>query len=79
LTGRERECLAWTVIGKTAWEIGMILSISERTAHQHVQSAARKLGTASKHQAALVALRMGWIRGGDGHFVGPASAGPTTG
>ena len=28
-TARELECLKWTMEGKTAWEVGQILSISE--------------------------------------------------
>jgi DNA-binding CsgD family transcriptional regulator len=60
LTHRERECLQWTAIGKTAWEIGRILSISERTAHQHLQHAARKLNATNKIQAAIKAERNGW-------------------
>ena len=42
--------------GNTAWEIGNILSISERTAKQHLTSAARKLGSYSKHHAVVKAI-----------------------
>ena len=62
LTARERECLQWTIDGKTAWEIGMILSISERTAAQHLGTATRKADAATKHQAARKAERLGWLR-----------------
>ena len=61
LSGRELEVLQWTLDGKTAWEVGAILSISQGTAAQYVNSAARKLGAVNKHQAALKALRLGWI------------------
>lgn len=61
LTARERECLQWTIDGKTAWEIGKILSISERTAAQHLGTATRKADAASKHQAARKAERLGWL------------------
>lgn len=62
LTPRELECLRWTMEGKTAWEVGTILSISERTAVLHINNAMRKLDCSSKHQAVLKALRLGLIR-----------------
>jgi DNA-binding CsgD family transcriptional regulator len=62
LTSREVECLSRTMDGKTAWEVGNILGISERTAVLHLQNAMRKLGCVNKHQAVLKALRLGLIR-----------------
>ncbi|HSW08847.1 helix-turn-helix transcriptional regulator [Aquabacterium sp.] len=62
LTPRELEVLRWTMDGKTAWEVGMILGISERTAVLHVNNAMHKLGCANKHQAVLKALRLGLIQ-----------------
>lgn len=62
LTPREVECLSRTMDGKTAWEVGNILGISERTVVLHLQTAMRKLGCISKHQAVLKALRLGLIR-----------------
>jgi DNA-binding CsgD family transcriptional regulator len=61
LTPRELEALRWTMDGKTAWEVGTILGISERTAVLHVHNAMHKLGCTSKHQAVLRALRLGLI------------------
>jgi DNA-binding CsgD family transcriptional regulator len=61
LTAREVECLRWTMEGKTAWEVGRILGITERTAVFHVNSAAHKLDCASKHQAVIKAMRLGLI------------------
>jgi DNA-binding CsgD family transcriptional regulator len=61
LTPRELECLRWTMDGKTAWEVGAILGISERTAVLHVNNAMHKLGCVNKHQAVLKALRLGLI------------------
>jgi DNA-binding CsgD family transcriptional regulator len=49
LTPRELEALRWTMEGKTAWEVGAILGISERTAVLHVNNAMHKLGCVSKH------------------------------
>jgi DNA-binding CsgD family transcriptional regulator len=61
LTPRELEALRWTMAGKTAWELGAILGISERTAVLHVNNAMKKLDCSSKHQAVLKALRLGLI------------------
>ena len=61
LTARELEALRWTMEGKTAWEVGAILGITERTAVLHVNNAMHKLGCTSKHQAVLRALRLGLI------------------
>ena len=61
LTPRELEALRWTMEGKTAWEVGAILGISERTAVLHVNNAMHKLNCTSKHQAVLKALRLGLI------------------
>ena len=62
LTPRELEALRWTMDGKTAWEVGTILGISERTAVLHVNNAMHKLGCVNKHQAVLKALRLGLIQ-----------------
>ncbi len=62
LTPRELETLRWTMEGKTAWEVGNILGITERTAALHVNNATHKLGCVNKHQAVLKALRLGLIR-----------------
>jgi DNA-binding CsgD family transcriptional regulator len=62
LSPRELETLRWTMEGKTAWEVGSILGISERTAVLHLNNATHKLGCVNKHQAVLKALRLGLIR-----------------
>lgn len=61
LTPRELEALRWTMDGKTAWEVGAIMSISERTAVLHLQNAMRKLNCVNKHQAVLKAIRSGLL------------------
>lgn len=53
LTPKELEVMKWTLHGKTAWEVGMIMSLSENTVRFHTTNATRKLGVSSKHQAAL--------------------------
>jgi DNA-binding CsgD family transcriptional regulator len=62
LSPRELDALRWTMEGKTAWEVGAILNISERTAVQHINHAMQKLDCSSKHQAVLKALRLGLLR-----------------
>jgi DNA-binding CsgD family transcriptional regulator len=57
LSAREREVLTWTALGKTAWEIGEILNISQRTVEWHLQSMVEKLGTCNRVQTVVVALR----------------------
>lgn len=61
LTDRERECLTWTAQGKSAWAIGVILGVSEHTVQFHLKSAMKKLGTTSKVQAVVIAIREGLI------------------
>jgi DNA-binding CsgD family transcriptional regulator len=61
LTPRELEALRWTMEGKTAWEVGAVMGITERTANLHLNSATHKLGCVSKHQAVLKALQLGLI------------------
>lgn len=56
LTEREKECLKWASCGKTDWEIGNILSIAERTAHSHIESAKKKLGVHTRIQAIIKAF-----------------------
>lgn len=61
LTEREREVLRWAAAGKTDWEISVILRISRRTAHAHMQNAARKLNAVNRVSTIVRALRTGEI------------------
>jgi DNA-binding CsgD family transcriptional regulator len=61
LTERELEALRWTMEGKTAWEVGSILGISEQTAVRHLSNATRKLGCVHKHHAVVTAMRLGLL------------------
>jgi DNA-binding CsgD family transcriptional regulator len=61
LTSRERECLRWTSKGKTAWEIGVILGISQSTVVTHLNNGRAKFGVYSKHEAVIHAMNMGLI------------------
>ncbi|MGY4573702.1 LuxR family transcriptional regulator [Bradyrhizobium sp. USDA 3256] len=53
LSTRERECLEWATQGKSAWEIGQILGISQYTAATHLSNAKKKLGVRTVVQAAI--------------------------
>lgn len=57
LTVRERETLSWASQGKTAYEIGAILHIGQRTVEEHLATAARKLGAANRTHAVALAIR----------------------
>jgi DNA-binding CsgD family transcriptional regulator len=61
LTEREIECLHWSARGKTNHEIGVILDISRHTVNTHIESAKRKLGVATRVQAAAIAHRLGLL------------------
>jgi LuxR family quorum sensing-dependent transcriptional regulator len=61
LTPREREVLSWVAGGKTAWEIGIILSIAESTVVQHLTNAQLKLKARNRVHAVVCALRNGEI------------------
>lgn len=61
LSTRELEVLKWTQAGKTAWEIGQILSLSESGVNYHLRSILMKLDAVNKHQAVLKALAQGLI------------------
>lgn len=58
MTPRELECLKWSADGKTAWEIGQILSITERTVVFHMNNVIQKLGASNKIQAIVRAVSL---------------------
>lgn len=61
LTARELDCLRWAAEGKTSWEIGQQLGISERTAIFHLSNSARKLGVIGRRQAITRAISLNLI------------------
>jgi LuxR family quorum sensing-dependent transcriptional regulator len=61
LSPREREALRWAAAGKTDWEIGEILGISESAAHKHVENAKRKYNVPTRVQAIVKGIRDGDI------------------
>jgi DNA-binding CsgD family transcriptional regulator len=60
-TPREMEILRWCMEGKSAWETGFLLNISESTVNFHLRNLCAKLDVASKHQAVLKAINMGLL------------------
>lgn len=61
LTPRQLDCVTLVATGKTDWEIGRILGISQATAHEHVESARRRYGVAKRSQLVIRALFDGQI------------------
>ena len=61
LSERERDCLQWAAAGKSSWDIGMILGISEFTVCYHIKKVMRKLDTSSRIVAVIKAIRLGLI------------------
>jgi len=61
LSRKEIECLKWFSAGKTAFEISVIMNISERTVKFFLEGARTKLGTINSVQAVARATRIGLI------------------
>jgi len=61
LTPREIEVLKWSADGKTAAEIGDILSISVPTVNFHIKNVIQKMKTANKTAAVVQALMSGLL------------------
>lgn len=62
LTDREMEILEHIIEGLSNKEIAFQLSISQQTVKNHVTSILAKLNLADRTQAAIYALRHGWVR-----------------
>lgn len=65
LSNRERQCLELVAQGKSDWVAGKLLGISERTVHNHIERAKRRLGVTTRVQAIMHALASGQISFGD--------------
>jgi LuxR family transcriptional regulator, quorum-sensing system regulator BjaR1 len=57
LTHREASILRWIAEGKTDWEIGEILSLSEHTVDKHVRNILAKLRATNRTAAVAKAMR----------------------
>jgi DNA-binding NarL/FixJ family response regulator len=62
LSTREMEILQLIARGSSNKEIGRELSISRQTVKNHMSSIMRKLAVNDRTQAAVLALRRGWVR-----------------
>ena len=61
LSARELECIKWSAAGKTAWETGRILGVSEWTVVYHLERSKRKFGVGRKEELIAKATRLGLV------------------
>jgi DNA-binding CsgD family transcriptional regulator len=61
LTAKELECLCWCKEGKTNWEIGKIMAISEKTVEFHLSNTIKKLSVSNRITAVVKGIRLGII------------------
>lgn len=62
LSEREKQVLRLAAQGKANKEVAALLSLSERTVQAHLSRIFNKLGVASRTEAVIRALRLGWLR-----------------
>lgn len=71
ITQREGEILRWLYLGKTNWEIGQLLRISDKTVKNHIQNIFSKLDVHNRVQLVTKAIELKLIerrRGDRGPF-----------
>jgi DNA-binding CsgD family transcriptional regulator len=61
ISAREKEVLDWLKLGKSSWDISVILGISERTVNYHVYNIMQKLEAVNRPQAVAAAVHLGLI------------------
>lgn len=61
LTDRELDIIAWSIEGKTVWEISQILAISEATVKFHLANVYEKLNVNNRCQAIAKVIKEGWV------------------
>ena len=61
LSEREIQCLNWTGLGKSSYEIGIILDISLNTVNHYLNNASRKLNCVNKTHAVAKCVQDGII------------------
>lgn len=61
LSPREREVLSWAAAGKTIWETGVLLGLSQQTVQTYMRDAIRRLGCINKTHAVAEAVRRALI------------------
>ena len=61
LSDREIQCLNWTALGKTSYEIGIILDISLNTVNHYLNNASKKLNCVNRTHAVAKCVQEGII------------------
>jgi len=61
LTDREVEALTWVARGKSSADIAVLMHVSERTINFHIDNIIRKVGVATRVQAAIRCAMLGLI------------------
>ena len=61
LSKREVECLRWAALGKTDYEISLIISRSRATVRFHIHNASVKLNSVNRCQTLYKASQLGYI------------------
>jgi len=61
LTDREIEALTWVARGKSSADIAVLMHVSERTVNFHINNVIRKVGVATRVQAAIRCALLGLI------------------
>ena len=61
MSKRERQCLLLCSSGKTSWEIGAILGITERTVNFHIGKVVHKLNAKGRRHAVAKAIILGLL------------------
>ncbi len=61
ISAREKEVLDWLKLGKSSWDISVILGISERTVNYHIYNIMQKLEAVNRPQVVATAVHLGLI------------------
>lgn len=61
LSPKEMECFKLVAHGKSNWDIGHLLNISEATAAFHVKNVLRKFGVSTRMQAVAMGVALGMV------------------
>jgi LuxR family quorum-sensing system transcriptional regulator CciR len=56
LTPRQRDCVVLVAQGKSDWEIGQLLGISESTVHKHIEDAKKRFAVSTRIQLVVRSL-----------------------
>jgi DNA-binding CsgD family transcriptional regulator len=62
LSPREKQCFQLVALGKSNWDIGQLLNISEETAAFHVKNVLKKLQVSTRMQAVAIGVALGMIK-----------------